>query len=99
LCLNSKQGSELPRDCLGFILKAAMGEADHAIARRLEGRVAGPVALERGSVPVEGEAVEFDDKALPGPEGVDLASEHENAAGRSMYSVDVAEGRESVLQR
>jgi hypothetical protein len=58
-----------------------VGEADGSVAGYLKGGVAGSVALESRVVAVEGEAVEFDDEALVGPERVDLETEDRRVEG------------------
>ncbi len=52
-----------------------MSEADHPVTGDLQRRVAGPISLEGGPVAVIGEAVEFDDQLLAGPEHVDFEVE------------------------
>lgn len=48
----------------------------------MEGGVADAVALEGGSVAVVCEAVQFDDEAVLGPEGVHLVVEEDGVEGR-----------------
>jgi hypothetical protein len=76
-----------------------VGEADDAVARRLESGVAGAVALEGRVMAVEREAVEFDDESGGRPVGVGLVTKDEDVSGGWGKAVIVAEGQKAVLQR
>jgi hypothetical protein len=71
-----------------------MRNAKRSIAGGLACGVLRPIALERGPVTMKGLAVELDDQALPGPEGVDLVAENVDVglAGRKL-SLTAKEGK------
>lgn len=75
-----------------------MGEAQDAVAGSLEGCVASAVLLEGGAVAVVREAVQLDDEASVGPEGIDLGAEEGDVGRWGWEPVLAAEGDETILE-
>jgi hypothetical protein len=91
--------AELGHHRLGFPFHTAMRKADRAVALSLPGCIAGTIALEGGTMAVEGDAVCLDDESLSGPEGVYLVSEHFDVGGRHGQVVLPAESDDPILER
>ena len=73
-----------------------MGDADGSVARDLERRVAGSVALEGSAVAVKGPAIQLYGDFLLWPEGVDLVAENGCVEGGGGQVVLTAEGGKVV---
>ena len=78
--------------------ESPLGDAQDPVAGRDERGVPFPVALERASMTVVCEAVEFDDEAMVGPERIDLATENEDVVAGRRQTPGSAEGPEPLLQ-
>lgn len=75
-----------------------MGDAQDAIAPRLQLRIAGPIALEGGATAVEAETVGFDDHPSSRPQEVDLIRAHARVHHRLGKAVAAAEAEEGSLE-
>jgi hypothetical protein len=76
-----------------------VGEANHAVTRRLESCVTGTVALESSTMAMEGKTVQLDNEALLRPERIDLEVEQRNVDPRGGKPVLSAQGDEQILER
>jgi len=82
-----------------FALDAAVSEANHAVTRRLPGRVACSVPLECCPVAVELPAVRLDDQASARPVGVDLVIEDMDVGEWKRQPVLPTQLHDAILER
>jgi hypothetical protein len=93
-----EEGAELGGDRVRLGVELAPGDPDDAVAHGLEMAVTGAVALERLAGGVDRVAVELDDEAFGGPDGVGLVGPEGRVRPRAGEPVGFGEGEEAAFE-
>jgi hypothetical protein len=93
-----EEAADLGCKDIRFAAETTVGDANRLVSADLASDVLGPIALERGPMTMERIAVELDDYALVGPEGIDLVAEHFDIGLKRRKALLATKASKAMLQ-